>query len=41
MGWFEHGSTIILLAQSGFRFCDGVNEGMTIRVGQGLLRLAA
>jgi phosphatidylserine decarboxylase len=41
MGWFEHGSTIILFAPEGFRLCDGVQEGMTIRVGQKLLRLPA
>jgi phosphatidylserine decarboxylase len=41
MGWFEHGSTIILFAQAGFGFCDDVTEGMTIRAGQGLLRLSA
>jgi phosphatidylserine decarboxylase len=41
MGWFEHGSTIILFAPAGFRLCDGVKEGMTIRAGQGLLRLPA
>jgi phosphatidylserine decarboxylase len=39
MGWFEHGSTIILFAPSGFQLCNGVTEGMTIRAGQGLLRL--
>ena len=39
MGWFEHGSTIILFAPTGFRLCDNVKEGMTIRAGQGLLRL--
>jgi phosphatidylserine decarboxylase len=39
MGWFEHGSTIILFAPVGFRLCHGVKEGMTIRVGQSLLRL--
>ncbi len=39
MGWFEHGSTIILFAPEGFRCCDEVKDGMTIRVGQPLLRL--
>jgi phosphatidylserine decarboxylase len=39
MGWFEHGSTIILFAPMGFRLCDEVREGMTIRAGQPLLRL--
>jgi phosphatidylserine decarboxylase len=39
MGWFEHGSTIVLLAPEGFSLCDTVREGMTIRSGQALLRL--
>jgi phosphatidylserine decarboxylase len=41
MGWFEHGSTIIVLAPEGFRCCDTVTEGMTINAGQPLLRLPA
>jgi phosphatidylserine decarboxylase len=41
MGWFEHGSTIIVLAPAGFRLCDSVREGTTIRVGQPLLRMPA
>jgi phosphatidylserine decarboxylase len=40
MGWFEHGSTIILLAPAGFGLCDGVGEGVTIRTGEALLRAA-
>jgi phosphatidylserine decarboxylase len=39
MGWFEHGSTIILLAPEGFRPHESVTEGMTIRMGRPLLRL--
>jgi phosphatidylserine decarboxylase len=39
MGWFEHGSTIILFAPAGFRLCNGVKEGLTIRAGQGLMQL--
>ena len=39
LGWFEHGSTIIVFAPDGFALCDGVREGATIRVGQPLLRL--
>ncbi len=39
MGWFEHGSTIVLFSPAGFRLCDDVREGMTIRAGQPLLRL--
>jgi phosphatidylserine decarboxylase len=39
MGWFEHGSTIIVLAPNGFTLCDTVNEGSAVRVGQSLMRL--
>lgn len=40
MGWFQHGSTIILFAPAGFRLCDDIREGETIRVGQRLIRRA-
>jgi phosphatidylserine decarboxylase len=39
MGWFEHGSTIIVFAPDGFSLCDGIEEGATIRMGQPLMRL--
>jgi phosphatidylserine decarboxylase len=39
MGWFEHGSTIIVLAPDGFSFCDNVRAGAMIHMGQPLLRL--
>lgn len=39
LGWFEHGSTIIVLAQEGFEICDGVKEGELIRMGRPLMRL--
>jgi phosphatidylserine decarboxylase len=38
LGWFEHGSTIIILAPGDFRFCDGIAEGGRIRAGEPLLR---
>jgi phosphatidylserine decarboxylase len=38
LGWFEHGSTIIVLAPDHFEFCDNVGDGMRIRAGQPLLR---
>lgn len=38
MGWFEHGSTIIVFAPKGHMLCDGIAEGTRIRMGQGLLR---
>ena len=39
LGWFEHGSTIIVLAPSHFEFCDNVTEWGRIRAGQPLLRI--
>ncbi len=39
VGWFEHGSTIIVFAPNGFSLCDNVQNGAMIRVGQPLLRL--
>jgi len=39
MGWFQHGSTIIMFAPDGFALCDTVSEGAMIRVGQPLMRL--
>ena len=37
MGWFEHGSTIIVFAPTGFCLCDGVAEGQAIRMGSPLM----
>ena len=37
LGWFEQGSTIIVLSSSDFALADGVGEGGTLRVGQPLL----
>jgi phosphatidylserine decarboxylase len=39
IGWFEHGSTILVFAPRGFRLCDGVAQGTMIRVGQPLMRI--
>ena len=38
LGWFEHGSTIIVLTPDRFEFCPNVREGARIKVGQPLLR---
>jgi len=38
MGYFQHGSTIIVFAPRGFALCDVVAEGRRIRVGEALLR---
>ena len=39
MGWFEHGSTIIVLAPPGFAPCHGIDEGHMVRMGEPLLQL--
>ena len=39
MGWFQHGSTVIVLAPRQFSLCDNVREGAIIRVGQPLMQL--
>jgi phosphatidylserine decarboxylase len=39
MGWFQHGSTIIVFAPDRFTLCEGVQEGKMIRVGERLMRL--
>ncbi len=37
LGWFEHGSTIVLFAPAGFEICDTVRQGTTIRMGERLM----
>jgi phosphatidylserine decarboxylase len=39
LGWFEHGSTIIVFAPHGFTLCDNVRDGASIRMGELLMRL--
>jgi len=39
MGWFEHGSTIIIFTPSGFSLLPGLRCGDRVRMGQPLLRL--
>jgi phosphatidylserine decarboxylase len=41
LGWFEHGSTIIVLTPDQFEFCDNVVDGARILAGQPLLRKPA
>src|SRR5262245_45847472 len=40
MGWFQHGSTVIVFAPAGLALCESLREGQRIRMGQPLLRLA-
>lgn len=39
MGWFEHGSTILVFAPAGFKLADGIAAGSRVRAGQALMRL--
>jgi phosphatidylserine decarboxylase len=41
MGWFEHGSTIIVFAPRGVSLCESVRGGEHIRMGQPLMRFDA
>ena len=41
MGWFQHGSTIIVLAPPGVSIRADVSQGQRIRMGQPLFRLTA
>jgi phosphatidylserine decarboxylase len=38
MGWFEHGSTIIVLAPPGFQLGEGILQGARLKMGQALLQ---
>jgi phosphatidylserine decarboxylase len=39
MGWFEHGSTILVLAPKGIALCEGARPASTIRMGEDLMRV--
>jgi phosphatidylserine decarboxylase len=39
LGWFEHGSTIIVFAPRGFALCPGIEPGAQLHMGQRLMRL--
>jgi phosphatidylserine decarboxylase len=39
MGWFQHGSTIIVFAPDEFSLCDNVREGAVVRMGRPLMQL--
>ncbi|MCJ2014041.1 archaetidylserine decarboxylase [Methylobacterium sp. J-076] len=41
MGWFEHGSTIVVLAPPGYTLDPGLHEGARLRMGEALLRAPA
>jgi phosphatidylserine decarboxylase len=39
LGWFEHGSTIIVFAPQGFTLAHGIASGTRIRMGQALMAM--
>src|SRR5262249_5388202 len=39
IGWFEHGSTIIIFAHEDLRLCDSIAYGTIIRMGEPLMYL--
>lgn len=41
LGWFEHGSTILVFAPPGFRLHESISTGHRLRMGEPLLRLPA
>jgi phosphatidylserine decarboxylase len=41
MGWFQHGSTIIVFAPKGFSLCTEATDGQRIKMGQALFQLPA
>ncbi len=41
LGWFEHGSTIIVFAPPGFALAEGIAPGARLRMGQALMMLPA
>ncbi len=40
MGWFQHGSTVIVLAPKGFALAPGLTNGTRVRMGEPLMRWA-
>jgi phosphatidylserine decarboxylase len=39
MGWFQHGSTMIVFAPEGVVLCERLRHGSVIRMGEPLFRL--
>ncbi|WP_205412196.1 archaetidylserine decarboxylase [Sphingomonas crusticola] len=38
MGWFEHGSTIVMLTPPGFKLAERIDAGLRLRAGEALFR---
>lgn len=41
LGWFEHGSTVVMLLPAHYQLAEGLQEGSTLRMGQKLLDTGA
>jgi phosphatidylserine decarboxylase len=41
MGWFEHGSTILVFVPKGFALAESIAPGVQIQMGQALVRQLA
>ncbi len=41
LGWFEHGSTLVVLAPAGFGLAPGIGPGSRVRAGEALMALPA
>lgn len=38
LGWFEHGSTVVMVLPAHYRLAEGLETGSPLRMGQGLLQ---
>jgi phosphatidylserine decarboxylase len=41
LGWFQHGSTILVFVPKGFKLAEGISRGQRIKMGQALLEKLA
>lgn len=41
LGYFQHGSTLVLCAPRGYRLCSAIQQGATVRMGEPLMHLPA
>ena len=41
LGWFQHGSTILLFIPQGFKLAEGISTGQRIKMGQALMEKLA
>jgi len=41
LGWFQHGSTILIFVPESFSFVEGMQEGRVLKMGEALMRLPA